>query len=209
MFGLLNLSTLLDQVEAQGVASGPSEVWLRMNGDPHAAGALIAAVRRTGREVISYQATAPGTLTLLDNPLQVGLYGVVSVGFVIAAGLSMLSFFVYAYLSAQRRTAEFAVLRALGITTLQVGSILISEQILMMILGMAGALIIGLLAIQMFVPYLPLTDSTVPPLVLDIAWHAVWELLGIVILALIPTLIALTWLMSHLHVSRILRLGEA
>jgi len=207
LFGLVNLATLLQQA-GQGV-SGPSEMWLRTNGNPQQAAALVTAVRGTGREVISYQATSSRALTLLDNPLQVGLYGVISVGFLIAAGLSMLSFFVYAYLSVLRRTGEFAVLRALGITTRQTGSILIAEQVLMMALGAAGALLTGLLASRMFVPYLPLSDSPIPPLLLDIPWSAVLKLLGVVALALIPTLLALTWLMGHLQVSRVLRLGDA
>jgi putative ABC transport system permease protein len=170
---------------------------------------VIKAVQATGREVISYRATGPHGLTLLDNPLQVGLYGVVSIGFIIAAGLSMLSFFVYAYLSVQRRSGEFAVLRALGITPAQAGGILIAEQVLLMVLGTGAALVIGLLASRLFVPYLPLTDSPVPPLHLAIPWAAVWELVGIVALALLPTLASLTWLMGHLQVSRVLRMGEA
>ena len=38
-----------------------------------------------------------------DNPLQAGIYGVVSLGFLIAGVLSLLGFFAYAYLSLQRR----------------------------------------------------------------------------------------------------------
>jgi putative ABC transport system permease protein len=159
--------------------------------------------------VISYQAAASQVLTMLNNPLQVGLYGVVSIGFIIAASLSMLSFFVYAYLSAQRRRGEFAVLRALGISPSQTGGILIVEQILLMLLGAAAALAIGLLASRLFVPYLPLTDSPIPPLRLDIPWMVIWELVGIVAIALVPTLASLSWLMSHLQVSRVLRMGEA
>ena len=140
--------------------------------------------------------------------MQVGLYGVVSIGFIIAAGLSTLSFFVYACLSAQRRSAEFAVLRALGITPAQAGGILIAEQVLLMLLGTVVAVVIGLLASRLFVPYLPLTDTPIPPLRLDIPWAAVWELVGIVALALLPTLASLYWLMGHLQVSRVLRMGE-
>jgi putative ABC transport system permease protein len=205
----VNLSTALQLAQAQGAASGPSEMWLRTDGDPHRVAALADAVRRTGRDVITYQSAAPYALTMLNNPLQVGLYGVISIGFIIAALLSMLSFFVYAYLSVQRRTGEFAVLRALGISTTQTGGILIAEQVLMMVLGTAAALAIGLLASTLFVPYLPLTDSPIPPLLLAIPWPAVWELLGIVALAVVPTLLALTWLMGHLQVSRVLRMGEA
>jgi putative ABC transport system permease protein len=207
-FGLVSLSTLLQHAQAQGGASGPSEMWLRLNGGAATARTVITAVQATGREVISYQATRPHGLTLLDNPLQVGLYGVVSIGFIIAAGLSTLSFFVYAYLSAQRRSGEFAVLRALGITPAQAGGILIAEQVLLMLLGTVAALVIGLLASSLFVPYLPLTDTPIPPLRLEIPWAAVWELVGIVALALLPTLGSLYWLMGHLQVSRVLRMGE-
>ncbi len=79
----------------------------------------------------------------------------------------------------------------------------------MMVLGAAGTLLTGLLASRMFVPYLPLSNSPIPPLLLDIPWSAILKLLGIVALALIPTLLALTWLMGHLQVLRVLRMGEA
>lgn len=208
LFGLVNIKALLRQAQAQGGPTHPSEMWLHVNGGASSAAAIATAVRRTGREVISYQMAAPAALNRLDNPLQVGLYGVVSIGFVVAAGLSMLSFFVYAYLSARRRATEFAVLRALGISPVQTGSILIVEQVALIILGAGSALIIGLLASRLFVPYLPLTDSPIPPLLLDIPWAVVWELVAIVGAAVVPTLAALTWLMGHLQVSRVLRMGD-
>jgi hypothetical protein len=54
-----------------------------------------------------------------------------------------------------------------------------------------------------------LTDTSIPPLLLDVPWPAVTDLVGIVALALLPTLAGLTWLLGHFQVSRVLRMGEA
>jgi len=148
----------IDFVRALAGVPGPSEMWMTTDHDASTTQRVISAVQATDRTVLDYEDQAP-SITIIDNPLQVGIYGVTSIGFIIAAGLSMLGLVAYLYLSMERRASDFGVLRALGSSTGQVATMLLLEQLFLMVLGVAAALIIGLIGRSYSSPTSPSPSS--------------------------------------------------
>jgi putative ABC transport system permease protein len=186
---------------------GPSEMWMTTDGSAATAQRVIRAVQAMNRVVLDYEDSAPG-ITIVDNPLQVGIYGVTSIGFIIAAGLSMLALVAYLYLSMERRAGDFGVLRALGGSTSQVAAILLLEQLYVVALGVVAALVIGLVGGQLFIPYLPIAQFTTPPFLVDVPWRGVVQLVLILLAAFAVALAVSAYAITRLQISRVLRLGE-
>ncbi len=119
--------------------------------------------------------TEPGATTLLDhrsvpepfvprdNLLQTGLYGVASIGFLVAMLLSLVGFLAHTLLSLRRRLEEFSVLRALGFSGRQVGLALLTEQLVLVVAGAGCGLFAGAAASWLSLPYLPIVEFSTPP----------------------------------------------
>lgn len=72
------------------------------------------------------------TQTIIDEqrkPERQGLFGLLSVGFVTAALLTVLGFILYALFSFRRRFIELGMLRAVGLSAQQMTALLASELI--------------------------------------------------------------------------------
>ena len=59
----------------------------------------------------------PRQLTLATDPIALGIIGALAIGFVAAALFAIVGFIVSAAVSARERIAEFALLRALGLSS--------------------------------------------------------------------------------------------
>ena len=144
-----------------------------------------------------------------DNLLQAGLYGVASVGFVVATLLSLVGFLAHTLLSLRRRLDEFSVLRALGFSTRQVGMALLTEQLVLVVAGIGCGLVAGTVAAWLFLPYLPIVESPTPPFLVSIPWQAIAGYLLVVSAVFLITLSASAWVISRAEIHRVLRLGAA
>jgi putative ABC transport system permease protein len=142
------------------------------------------------------------------NPLSAGIYGVVSVGFLIAVALVLLGFVTYAYLTLQQRLAEVAILRALGLSQGQVRSLLLFEQVFLVGAAILGGITAGLLTTRLFLPYLPIATNVVPPFVVVMPWLAVGAFVLAVLLVFVLVLSVHVSLLLRAQLGRVLRLGE-
>ncbi|WP_344832178.1 FtsX-like permease family protein [Actinocorallia longicatena] len=127
-----------------------------------------------------------------DSPLGAALQGALFLGFLAALAFAVIGFAINATVSARERTTEFAVLRALGASHRQVFGMLAVEQAVLVLLGLAGGLGLGLGVAALAVPHLVLTvRATVPYPQVDlvVAWGPVLALLGgtLAVLALVLT----------------------
>ena len=101
---------------------------------------------------------------------RVGIFGVLTIGFLGAAALSAIGFLVYSYASLQERLFRFTVLRAVGLSPRQLISQLGIESLVLMVYGVAGGAGIGALASRLFIPFFQATDAQVlnPPRLLPL-----------------------------------------
>jgi len=163
-FVILSLATLRYVDPAVQVG----EAWLRTEPGATTLDAVTAAARRAaqaGREprTLLDHRSVPEPFVPRDNLLQTGLYGVASIGFLVAMLLSLVGFLAHTLLSLRRRLEEFSVLRALGFSGRQVGLALLTEQLVLVVAGAGCGLFAGAAASWLSLPYLPIVEFSTPP----------------------------------------------
>jgi putative ABC transport system permease protein len=189
----------------------PYDVWLATNRLAH--GDEIAnEVRALGITVV----TAEDARALIDaaqsQPERQGLFGLLSVGFLAAAALTVLGFLVYAIVSFRRRFIELGMLRAVGLSVTQMALFLAGEQAIVIVTGTGLGTVLGIAASRIFIPFLQIGTSkaaSVPPFVVQIAWNQMWTIyavFGAMFLIAVGVLIAL---LIRMKVFEAVKLGES
>ena len=186
---------------------GPNEVWLNTNQSPTAIDRLLTVAHTWPRQILSSVGVTPA-ITEGGDPLTIGIYGVVSVGFLIAVALALLGLIVYAYLSLQQRLSEVAIVRALGLSQGQVRSLVLFEQVFLLGAAILGGLIAGLSTTQLFLPYVPIATNMMPPFLVVMPWGAIGEFVLALLVVFVLALSLHVSLLLRLQLGRVLRLGE-
>ena len=147
-----------------------------------------------------------------EDPLvAAGWAGILAISFAAVLLLSAIGFIVYSYLTAQQRSLEFAILRTLGFSRLQVFSVVLLEHLFVIVAGMGLGTIVGLRIGRLMMDFLGTDERGVevtPPFVLEISWAEivlVWGILGAVF---VVTIAAVVLLYLRLQVHRVLRIGD-
>ena len=148
-----------------------------------------------------------------EDPLvAAGWNGILAISFGAVLLLSAIGFIVYSYLSAQQRGLEFAILRTLGFSRVQVFTVVFVEQSFIVIAGMGLGTIVGFQIGRIMMDFLGTNergDNVLPPFLLAVSWpeiFAVWGILGAVF---VVTIAAVVLLYLRLAVHRALRIGDA
>src|SRR6266540_3997750 len=202
-----NLNYIFDEMSGQY----PYDVWIAR--DPAVkVDQIISGVRGLGISVVDIRDAATLILEEQTQPKRQGLFGLLSVGFVAAGGLTLLGFLLSALITARRRAVELGVLRALGMSGTQVAVELTIEQVLLVAAGVGAGTGIGLLAAQLVVPLLqvgagphPGTPASPPQL----AWEQVAIIYGVFGVALLITLLALAGTLGRMKLFQAVKLGDA
>jgi len=197
----------LQYLERAGRAHGPNEVWLNLPQSQSAIDRVLYLVNQWPRQVQSVAGLAPADATA-NNPLASGIYGVVSVGFLVAAALALLGFLTYGYLTLQQRLFEVAILRALGLSRGQVRTLLLFEQVFLLATAIVGGIVAGLLTTRLFLPYMPIAANVVPPFLVVMPWFAVGVFVLTMLVAFVLVLSIHVTLLLRAQLGRVLRLGE-
>jgi hypothetical protein len=194
----------------RGPLSYPNEYWIKANTDSVA----------LARDAVT-KGSVTGTVTSFDDlrdaqqkdPLvAAGWEGILFISFAAILLLSAIGFLIYSYLTAQRRTLEFAVLRTMGFSKRQIAIVVGFEQCFVIGLGMLAGTLMGMRLGSLMIRYMGLTETgaqVVPPMDLHISWltiGAAWLVLASVFLV---TISAVVLLYSRLALHRVLRIGEA
>ncbi|MEQ4724825.1 ABC transporter permease [Nonomuraea sp. B19D2] len=120
---------------------------------------------------------------LQDDPLASGLQGALMLGFMAALVFAALGFLVNATVAARERLGEFAILRALGVSSRQVFGLLAIEQAFVIGLSLAAGTGLAVAVGVLVVPHIVLTgqaSAVTPGVVLDIPWGATVAMLALV-----------------------------
>jgi putative ABC transport system permease protein len=142
-------------------------------------------------------------------PEREGMHGILTLGFIVSAIVSLVGYLLFWLFSLARRTVQLGILRATGLMRGQLTSMLLLEQLLTTGLAIALGLAIGRAASRLFVPFLQSgAGLQVPPFVIVFDPSDTWQLLGIVgimIAAGGALLIGQIW---RLRVHQAVKLGE-
>lgn len=146
-----------------------------------------------------------------SDAVLVGTFGLLTLAFIVAAGLTLSGFGMHAVLSFRRRVQEFGILRAMGISTRQMAAIVALEQGFLVLLGTAVGTAIGMVTAALFVPFLELSAGereAFPPFIVDTAWDDVakiYVVFGVLIAAALPLSI---WLLRRVRTHEAIKFGE-
>jgi hypothetical protein len=148
--------------------------------------------------------------TLLNDPVALGIIGSLALGFVAAALFAAIGFAVSAAVSARERLTEFALLRALGLSTRQLSGWLSLENGLLVGISIVGGTVLGLVLAWAVLPLVSLTQqaaSVVPGVIVVIPWGTVLVLESITVIALFIVVALLAGFLRRLGLGSVLRLG--
>jgi len=145
------------------------------------------------------------------RPERQGLFGLLSVGFVASALLTVLGFLLYALFSFRRRFIEMGMLRAIGLSIKQMTSLLAAELAFLVLLGIGVGTALGVFASRLFVPFLQIgasAQSQYPPFQIQIAWLSIVQIYILFALLFIAALSTLSALLVRMKIFQAIKLGE-
>jgi putative ABC transport system permease protein len=161
--------------------------------------------------VIDWRSTSSIIERAQQQPERQGLFGVLSVGFLAAAVLTVLGFLLYTLFSFRRRFIELGTLRAIGLSTGQMAALLAWELAFLLLVGIGIGTLLGVWMSDLFIPYLQVgtraADLT-PPFVVGIVWPAIFRiyiLFGVLFLAALGALVTL---LLRMKIFQAIKLGE-
>jgi putative ABC transport system permease protein len=145
------------------------------------------------------------------RPERQGLFGLLSVGFLSSALLTVLGFLLYALFSFRRRFIEMGMLRAIGLSIQQMTSLLAAELAFLVLLGIGVGTALGVFASRLFVPFLQIgasAQSQYPPFQIEIAWLSIAQIYVLFALLFIGALAVLSSLLVRMKIFQAIKLGE-
>ena len=201
-----NLETLF----AQTGGESPYEVWLQTNSEPDKELLDQALVEK---QLFGWSWTEPYSriVAAQRQPERQGVFGLLSVGFIAAALLTVLGFFMYALSSLRQRFIALGILRAVGLTQKQMTIYLAVELAFLILSGLVLGTGLGVLVSQQFIPYWQISaDGTelVPPYLVEIAWPAVSQVYILFGLMFFFALVVLIILLRRMKIFQAIKLGE-
>ncbi|MCB8946757.1 MAG: FtsX-like permease family protein [Ardenticatenaceae bacterium] len=201
-----NLNYLFEQAGSEF----PFRVLLKTEG-PLSERALRAALNQRQLFGSSWQDPQAAIAAALLRPERQGLFGLLSVGFIAAAALTVLGLLLYAVFSYRRRLVELGILRAVGLSARKMTALVGWELVLLILSGVVLGTVLGIGVSRLFIPYLQIGTSTtalVPPFVVEIAWDAVSQVYVLFVMLFIVALISLVLLGMRMKIFMAIKLGE-
>jgi putative ABC transport system permease protein len=189
----------------------PYDVWLKVKGGVNSSD-VIPAVRQVDSSTTTVYDVNSMLLDEQTRPQRQGLFGMLSIGFLAAGIFTVLGFFLYAVFSFRRRFIELGVLRAIGLSAIQMALSLAWEMALLLGMGIAAGTVLGLAASRYFIPFLqvsPTDEARALPFVVTTDWSAIYALYGVLIVLFIVVVGALVVLLSRVRIFQAVKLGEA
>jgi putative ABC transport system permease protein len=201
----------LDYLFQQAGYQTPYRVLLRLN-DGADARQVALGILQVGFNLVRYETVKAHIATEQARPERQGLFGILSVGFVSSALLTVLGFFLYSVFSFRRRVIELGVLRAIGFSASQTAIFLGWELVLLLGIGLGAGTALGVLASRVYIPFMQVSatpETSAVPFRVILAWN---ELLNIYVLfggLFVVALGVLMVLLARLKVFQAVKLGES
>lgn len=182
-------------------------VWVASDDPPASAAALQAYDPRVLLDIEGERARQE-----TDPLIAAGWEGILAISFAAVLLLSAIGFLIYSYLTAQQRRLEFAVLRTLGFSRVQIFGVVLLEHLFVILAGMGLGTVVGLQVGRLMMDFFAVDESgaeVLPPFALAVSrWEVVlvWGILGAVF---VLTVFAVVLLYARLALHRALRVGDA
>lgn len=186
------------------------EIWLRSDGSDNLQAVQATAFRNSLR-VLPYTPTAFVNAEILQ-PQRQGLFGLLSIGFVATGIMSMIGMLAYILLTLRKRSVEFGVLRAIGISQTSLRLTLALEQLITIGFSTVLGLSIGAVTSVLYLPFLKVSQGIypeTPPFVVVFAGFDT-GLIALAAIALMGLIIILElYVIQRMRIGEAVKLGEA
>jgi hypothetical protein len=195
--------------EGSDAVDAPDEWWLSVV--PDARTAVTEALRGAPLRSQAVSGEADVGRALASDPVALGIIGGLAIGFVAAAVFAIVGFIVSASVSARERVGEFALLRALGLSSGQLSVWLSLENAVLATVSLLAGTVLGLAMAWLVLPFITVTQGAAtpyPPVSIEVPWTLVAVLVGAGILALGATVAGLAWLLPRIGLAGVLRMSE-
>jgi putative ABC transport system permease protein len=172
---------------------------------------IETSVRDLGVNLIAWEAPLPEIYEEQRRPERQGLFGVLSVGFLASAVLTVLGFLLYAFFSFRRRFIELGVLRAIGLSAAQMTVFLAWELAFLLLVGAVAGTGLGAWVSKLFIPYLQSgtgVEAQFPPFVVAIDWIAIFRIYALFGALFVAALAGLAALLMRIKIFQAVKLGE-
>jgi len=187
----------------------PLEWWIAT--DPDAGSRVASAIESrpfVRGTVMSIEDRARG---LSADPVALGIIGALSLGFVVATLFAVIGLAVSAAVSARQRRTEFALLRALGLSSGQLSGWLWLENAGIVVVSLVAGTGLGLLIGWVVLPYVTVTQEAAapfPPPIVETPWLEIGLIVVVSTLALGITVAVLAAVLRRIGIGSVLRMGE-
>jgi putative ABC transport system permease protein len=200
----------LDQLFAAAGGQYPYYVWLSLSGDADHVG-VREEIEARGIAPRKWRVSAVEVTKETQRPERQGLLGLLSVGFLAAAVLTVTGFLLYGIFSFRSRSIELGVLRAIGLSMGQMTSFLACELAFLILIGLSAGTALGLGVSDLFIPHLQVGASPadmIPPFAVILAWpliYRIYALFGLLFLVALGSLVAV---LARQRIFEAVKLGE-
>jgi putative ABC transport system permease protein len=204
-FFVVNLDYLFDQI-----GQSPYDVWAKTDGVTPPA-KIVDQLRQHDFIVSRFVDARQTALSLRDDPGRTGIFGILTVGFVIAALLTVLGFMLYSFLSAKRRMQQLGILRAMGLSIRQLVSLFLFEQGFLIALGVVVGTALGVLTGTLFIPFLQIKSEQhagIPKFVVMTAWDDIFKIYVMFAVILAFAFPAFIWMLARVKIHEAIKFGE-
>lgn len=192
------------------LALEPYDVWLKMKNGADSR-ELYKTLEDTDIPVTSLSDAKQILIRVKNDPFQLAINGVMTLGFLISIIISFCGFLLYWILSLYGRVQQFGILRAMGIPFRQLLVMLTGEQLLTSGAAIAIGTLLGNVSSRLFVPMFQLslqTSAQVPPFQVTFDPRDQQQLFVIVSLMLLLGLFILGSMLSRIKLHKAVKLGE-
>lgn len=186
------------------------EIWLRGDGS-ESIQAVQALAFRNSLRVLPYTPTAFVSAEILQ-PQRQGLFGLLSIGFVATGIMSMIGMLAYILLTLRKRSVEFGVLRAIGISQTSLRLTLALEQLITIGFSTMLGLSIGAITSALYLPFLKVSQGVYPetPPFMVVFAGLDTGLIALASMILMGLIIALElYVIQRMRIGEAVKLGEA
>ncbi|PYI55924.1 ABC transporter permease [Paenibacillus flagellatus] len=193
------------------IALEPYQVWIDLKDEPSARQTFNDALNAKQIPVESFIDTTFELTQAKNDPFQMAINGVMTLGFLISVVISFFGFLLYWVLSLNGRVLQYGILRAMGISFLQLIGMLVTEQVLTsgaaFLLGAGIGNVTSLLYVPLFqISFNPATQ--VPPFQVTFDATDSVRLYVIVTAMILLGLCILGYLLSRIKIHQAVKLGE-
>ncbi len=187
-----------------------NEWWLRVD-DPARSDAIARILRQDPHSAERVTDQRAVLLALSNDPLSLGVIGALIIGAIAALVVAFIGFGVSAVVSTRERLSEFALLRAVGLSSPQLSAWLSLEFAFLLLIGAAAGSGLGLLLSWLVLPFVALTAdarAAVPPVRVEVPWDAIVVIHLVAVAALVGSVVIARRVIHRVPVIGVLRSGS-